>query len=96
MMNETTYPKAKLAEIKKRGAAAIASDLLKDMKIRSGDYEDMPLLASRLASSQVLSMKTRALYSFLKDNGYEFDAARARWISTAPSTGSASAGGEGS
>lgn len=79
MATGTTYPKAKLAEIKKRGGSWLAVDLLTEIKKNSAQYEAMPLTAARVAQSQVINMGTRKLYAFLADNGYTFNAARACW-----------------
>lgn len=75
----TTYPKAKLAEIKRRGGFSIAVDVMTDIKMNDPQYEAMPLTATRVAVSQIASMTTRQLYQFLKDNGYTFNATRAIW-----------------
>lgn len=79
MNNKTTYPKARLAAIKKRGGTAIAIDLMTDTKTNSAQYETMPLTAHRVAVSQVIAMTTRQLYAFLKANGFTFDVAIAMW-----------------
>ena len=75
----TTYPKAKLAEIKKRGAVHIATDLLIDMKMSTDAYEMSLIRATSAAKSKVNTFDTRQLYQFLKDSGYTFNTARAIW-----------------
>ena len=74
----TTYPKAKLAEIKRRGATFIAFDLLRDMTWRTGEYFSR-VSANRVADRKLDGFNTRQLYQFLRDNGYTFNAARAIW-----------------
>lgn len=75
----TTFPKAKLAEIKKRGGLEIAKDLMTDILCRSDNFESKHL-AALTAIYRINNMGTRRLYSFLKDNGYTFDTERARWF----------------
>lgn len=79
MMNKTTYPKAKLAEIKKRGATWLAKDIKTSLKIDTAAYEMTVARAERAAAYEVSIMTTRQLYQFLKDNGYMFDSKCAAW-----------------
>lgn len=74
----TTYPKAKLAEIKKRGGKQLAVDILSDIKWDSGTMVSRNQ-AKSAAKYTVAFWKTRALYQFLKDNNYFFNVARAIW-----------------
>lgn len=74
----TTYPKAKLAAIKKRGGFFIAHDLLTEIKWQGGTFIKHTS-AGLAAWIQIDNMTTRQLYQFLKDNGYSFNPARAIW-----------------
>lgn len=77
-MTTTTYPKAKLAEIKRSGGKWLAKDLKTDINWSSGKYMKL-LHAKYFAAVDVNAMTTRQITQFLKDNGYTFDATRARW-----------------
>lgn len=82
MNNKTTYPKAKLAEIKKRGGLWLAKDIKVSCKLDANAYEMTVARAERAADYEVSVMTTRQLYAFLKDNGYTFDIRRAAWIAS--------------
>lgn len=75
----TTFPKAKLAEIKKRGGIWLAKDIKTSLKLDTDAYEMSLTRAESAAAYEVSQMTTRQLYSFLKDNGYFFDNRAAFW-----------------
>ena len=79
MNGKTTYPKAKLAEIKRNSAKAISTDVLIDIKMDTHAYEMSLGHATSAAKYEVNMMTTRQIYSFLRDNGFTFDSARACW-----------------
>ncbi len=74
MINTTTYPKAKLAEIKKRGGKWIAQRVFTDLY-----HDTMHTYAEIDAECKVGEMTTREIYRFLNDCGYTFNPARAIW-----------------
>lgn len=78
-MNIATYPKARLAAIKKHGGIYIAEDILYLIKIETDAYEMSLNRARASAIYQVSIMTTRQLYVFLKNNGYTFDSKYAVW-----------------
>ena len=76
MLNKTTYPKAKLAAIKKRGGEYIAFDLFTNMYLDVGrSYTH----AKESAEWSVNQFTTRQLYVYLRNNGYTFNVGDARW-----------------
>ena len=70
----TTYPKAKLASIKKLGAVYIARSILTDLYYDT--EHEHPIFDAEI---KVGTFTTRQLYQFLRDNGYTFNVARAIW-----------------
>ncbi len=78
MKNLTTYPKAKLAEIKKRGGFWLAKDIMTEINFSSGLYYSRDR-AGYFASLKIEAMTARQVTQFLKDNGYKFNSACANW-----------------
>lgn len=74
----TTFPKAKLAEIKKREGAWIAKDIMTEINWSSGLYPSRDY-ARFFAAEKVEAMTTRQVTMMLKDCGYSFNPARAIW-----------------
>ncbi len=74
MTTRTTYPKAKLAAIKKRGGTYLATSILTDL------YSDTEHMHPALdAEAEVNSMTTRQMYAMLKDCGFTFNTGNATW-----------------
>jgi len=81
----TTYPKAKLAQLKMNKGEFIAYSLMSEITWQGGEYVTYQI-AVKAAYSKIDNMTNRQLYAFLEDNGYTFNVGDARWYAAETAT----------